>query len=146
MLGNLNRLKDTVEEFGRISLTDDYTNSEREEIKGCSDRNHNAIASISRKRMQPRGNSLHFLMEGWVGGGGRSWLLTRKPMTRNILFLTICDFHPLPPPLYTYNIICEHFPSPIYHGHLELKLETIKYVSDWNKTPNYLALTTNLNP
>ena len=73
MLGNLNRLKDTVEEFGRISLTDDYTNSEREEIKDCSDRNHKA--SISRKRMQPRGNSLHFLMEGWVGGGGGAKLV-----------------------------------------------------------------------
>ena len=33
VLRNLNRLKDTVEEFGRISVTDDYTNSEREEIK-----------------------------------------------------------------------------------------------------------------
>ena len=33
VLVNLNRLKDTVEEFGRISVTDDYTNSEREEIK-----------------------------------------------------------------------------------------------------------------
>ena len=30
---NLNRLKDTVEEFGRISVTSDYTNSEQEEIK-----------------------------------------------------------------------------------------------------------------
>ena len=28
VLVNFNRLKDTVEEFGRISVTDDYTNSE----------------------------------------------------------------------------------------------------------------------
>ena len=33
VLVNLYRLKDTVEEFGRISLTNDYTNSEQEEIK-----------------------------------------------------------------------------------------------------------------
>ena len=35
ILRNLNRLnlKDTVEEFGRIGVTDDYTNREREEIK-----------------------------------------------------------------------------------------------------------------
>ena len=30
---NLNRLKGSVEEFGRISITEDYTNSEREQIK-----------------------------------------------------------------------------------------------------------------
>ena len=33
VLRNLNRLKDTVVEFGRISVADDYTNSEQEEIK-----------------------------------------------------------------------------------------------------------------
>ena len=33
VMANLNRLKGTEDEFGRISVTDDYTNNEREEIK-----------------------------------------------------------------------------------------------------------------
>ena len=33
VMANLKRLKDTVDEFGRISITDDYTSGEREQIK-----------------------------------------------------------------------------------------------------------------
>ena len=32
-MGNLRRLKNTELEFGKISITDDYTNTEREKIK-----------------------------------------------------------------------------------------------------------------
>ena len=34
VMGNLRRLKDTGEQFGKISITDDYTSTEREKIKG----------------------------------------------------------------------------------------------------------------
>ena len=33
VMGRLNRLKDTVENFGKISVTDDYTATERKEIQ-----------------------------------------------------------------------------------------------------------------
>ena len=32
-MANLQRLKGTVEEFGKISVTDDYTSGERHQIK-----------------------------------------------------------------------------------------------------------------
>ena len=32
-MANLNKLKDTEEEFGKIRITDDYTNTEREQIR-----------------------------------------------------------------------------------------------------------------
>ena len=33
VMANLNKLKDTEEEFGKIRITDDYTNTEREQIR-----------------------------------------------------------------------------------------------------------------
>ena len=33
VMANLNKLKNTEEEFGKIRVTDDYTNTEREQIK-----------------------------------------------------------------------------------------------------------------
>jgi hypothetical protein len=38
VMANLKRLKGSEEEFGKISVTDDYTASEREMIKDFSDR------------------------------------------------------------------------------------------------------------
>ena len=35
---NLSKLKRTEEEFGKISITSDYTKSERDEIKSMSDK------------------------------------------------------------------------------------------------------------
>ena len=37
-MGNLKRLKGTEDEFGKLSVTDDYTSSERELIKSWVDR------------------------------------------------------------------------------------------------------------
>ena len=53
---NLNRLKDTVEEFGRISVTDDYTNSEREEIKNWIKKAQEKSAQDPDKVFKVRGN------------------------------------------------------------------------------------------
>ena len=38
VMGNLRRLKDTEDQFGKISITDDYSSTEREKIKEFSDR------------------------------------------------------------------------------------------------------------
>ena len=56
VLVNLNRLKDTVEEFGRISVTDDYINSEREEIKNWIKKAQEKSAQDPEKVFKVRGN------------------------------------------------------------------------------------------
>ena len=38
VLGNLSKLKGTVEEFGKISITSDYTKTERDQIKAMSEK------------------------------------------------------------------------------------------------------------
>ena len=38
VMANLRRLKGTEEQFGKISVTDDYTNSDREKIKDFANR------------------------------------------------------------------------------------------------------------
>ncbi|MCH2416953.1 MAG: hypothetical protein MK195_09375 [Acidimicrobiales bacterium] len=38
VMGNLRRLKDTEDQFGKISITDDYTSTEREKIKEFAER------------------------------------------------------------------------------------------------------------
>ena len=37
-MSNLRKLKDTEDDFGRISITDDYTQTEREKIREWNDK------------------------------------------------------------------------------------------------------------
>ena len=56
VLGNLNGLKNTVEEFGRISVTDDYTINEREEIKSWIKKAEEKSAQDPEQVYKVRGN------------------------------------------------------------------------------------------
>ena len=55
-MANLNRLKGTEDEFGRISVTDDYTNNEREEIKAWTQKAQEKSAQDQERVYKVRGD------------------------------------------------------------------------------------------
>ena len=56
IMSRLNRLKDTEEEFGKISITEDYTQTEREMIKTWSAKAREKTAADKEYTYKVRGD------------------------------------------------------------------------------------------
>ena len=64
VMGNLRFLKGTIEEFGKISITEDYTQNEREQIKQWTTKAKEQSANVKDYLYKVRGdpkNSLRLI-------------------------------------------------------------------------------------